>query len=95
MVWSGIRGGCCNPSFWEDRIGGWPLCRRSAKGSKWLAEGPHYICGTDTAGSGVRPRHPQGQTQCESAEARGAAGLQVQRARVRFPAAAVLGLGLA
>ena len=39
---SGIRGGCCNPSYWEDRIGGWPLCRRSAKGSKWLAKGPHY-----------------------------------------------------
>ena len=38
---------------------------------------------------------PRGQTQFKSAEARGAAGLQVQRARVRFPAAAVLGLGLA
>ena len=37
----------------------------------------------------------RGQTQFESAEARGAAGLQVQRARVRFPAAAALGLGLA
>ena len=39
---SGIGSACCNPSDWGDRIGGWPLCRRSAKGSKWLAEGPHY-----------------------------------------------------
>ena len=24
---SGIRGGCCNPSYWEDQIGGWPVDR--------------------------------------------------------------------
>ena len=54
---SGIRGGCCNPSYWEDRIGGWPLCRRSAKGSKWLAEGPHYTSGLVLVG-GADPDPP-------------------------------------
>ena len=60
--WSGIRGGCCNPSYWEDRIGGWPLCRRSAKGSKWLAEGSHYtVEWSDTSVPGaVRTQTPPG-----------------------------------
>ena len=39
---SGIRGGCCNPSYWEDQIGGWPVNRGSSKGLKWLTKGPHY-----------------------------------------------------
>ena len=54
---SGIRGGCYNRSYWEDRIGGWPLCRRSAKGSKWLAEGPHYTSGLVLVG-GADPDPP-------------------------------------
>ena len=62
FIGSGIRGGCCNPSYWEDRIGGWPLCRRSAKGSKWLAEGPHYtVEWSDTSVPGaVRTQTPPG-----------------------------------
>ena len=73
------------------------MCRGSAKGSKWLAEGPHYTSGLIRIAlqGAVRTQTPRGQTQFESAEARGAAGLQVERARVRFSAAAVLGLGLA
>ena len=44
---SGIRGGGCNLSYWEDRIGGWPLCRGPAKGSR----GKYYsVCVTNWAG---------------------------------------------
>ena len=91
---SGIRGGCCNPSYWEDRIGGWPLCRRSAKGSKWLAEGPHYT--SILVGGRCGPRPPRGQTQFESC--RGPRSCRTSSPKtgsplwVRFPAAAVLGL---
>ena len=43
-----------------------------------LAVGLHYICGLDTVEERCETQTPQGQTQFESAEARGAAGLQVQ-----------------
>ena len=91
---SGIRGGCCNPSYWEDRIGGWPLCRRSAKGSKWLAEGPHYTSGLVLVG-GADPDPPGadpiricwGPRSCRTSSPKTGSPLWV-----RFPAAAVLGL---
>ena len=77
---SGIRGGCCNPSYWEDRIGGWPLCRRSAKGSKWLAEGPHYtVEWSDTSVPGaVRTQTPGGRPNSNLAAVRASVVFKLQ-----------------
>ena len=39
---SGVRGGLCNPSYWEDGFWGWPVDREPVWGWKQPSEGPHY-----------------------------------------------------
>ena len=39
---SGVRGGLCNPSYWEDGFWGWPEDREPVWGWKQPSEGPHY-----------------------------------------------------
>ena len=56
---SGINGRCCNPSYWDNRIGGWPVDRGSTKGLKWSIEGPHYTWGSTR--EGVHPDPSKGR----------------------------------
>ena len=35
----GVRGGLCNPSYWDGGIRGWLVDREPPKGSKWPTEG--------------------------------------------------------
>ena len=43
IIWlSGVRGGLCNPSYWEDGFWGWPEDREPVWGWKQPSEGPHY-----------------------------------------------------
>ena len=58
----GVRGGLCNPSYWDGGIWGWLVDREPPKGSKWLAEGPHYtVEWSDTSVPGaVRTQTPRG-----------------------------------
>ena len=38
----GVRGGLCNPSYWEDGFWGWPEDREPVWGRKQPSEGLHY-----------------------------------------------------
>ena len=46
----GVRGGLCNPSYWDGGIWGWLVDREPPKGSKWPAEGPHNTWGSSRGG---------------------------------------------
>ena len=41
-----VCGGLCNPSCWNDGIGGYLVDQESSKGLKWHAEGLHYTWGS-------------------------------------------------
>ena len=82
---SGIRGRCCNPSYWEDQIGGWPV----DMGLAW--NGLQRVCTTTGVQPGVVWTHRslRGQTQFKSSET-----CFKSRHRVRFSTAKVLGFDL-
>ena len=86
----GVRGGLCNPSYWDGGIWGWLVDREPPKGSKWPAEGPHYTWGLTRGGAHTRV--PPGADWIPICL--GPRGCLVCWARrwVRSPAAAVLGL---
>ena len=64
----GVRGGLCNPSYWDGGIWGWLVDRKPLKGSKWPAEGPHYTWGSTR--DILHTQIPPGQTEFQSEEVR-------------------------
>ena len=45
----GVRGGLCNPSYWDRGIQGLLVDREAPKGSKCLSEGQQYNWGSTSS----------------------------------------------